>query len=232
MRLLALVTARGGSKRIPGKNIRRLGTKPLVVWSIDVATGIPDVCDILASTDDPAIARVARDAGAMVPWFRPPDLATDTASSVDVCLHALDWYEDQKGSVDGLLLLQPTSPFRSRSTVLRGIKLFAAHQCRPVVGVAPAASHPMWCYRIDGQTMRPFLTKDTKQLRSQDLPLAYVISGVFYLVAPSDLRGRRSFYSDDMIPLIVEDRYENIDIDTEWDWTLAEAFLRMNRTAH
>lgn len=91
MRILALIAARGGSKRLPGKNIRVLGGKPLIVWSIDAARGIPEICDILVSTDDPAIAAVCSEAGAYVPWLRPEGLATDTASSVDVALHALDW---------------------------------------------------------------------------------------------------------------------------------------------
>ncbi len=95
MRILALITARGGSKRIPGKNIRPLGGKPLIVWSINVAKDIVGIVDILVSTDDKNILEVAKNAGALVPWSRPPELATDTASSVDVCLHALDWYEKE-----------------------------------------------------------------------------------------------------------------------------------------
>ncbi|NDB69694.1 MAG: acylneuraminate cytidylyltransferase family protein, partial [Methylocystaceae bacterium] len=93
MKILALVTARGGSKRLPGKNLRKLDGIPLIVWSINIAKGVDTICDILVSTDSPSIANVARDAGALVPWLRPAELATDTATSVDVSLHALDWYE-------------------------------------------------------------------------------------------------------------------------------------------
>lgn len=225
MRILALIAARGGSKRIPGKNIRSLGGKPLIVWSIDVANGIPEICDILVSTDDSAIAEVARNASALVPWLRPAELATDTASSVDVCLHALDWYEGENGEVDGLLLLQPTSPFRSRGTVMRGIELFRVHKRRSVLGVSPAKSHPMWCLQIDGETMRPFMAGGALRLRSQDLPLAYVVNGAFYLIAPEELRKLRSFYSDDMLPLVIDQPEELTDIDTEWDWRLAETVL-------
>ena len=137
MRILALITARGGSKRLPGKNIRPLGGKPLIVWSIDVAKDSLEICDILVSTDDSAIAAVCEKAGAYVPWLRPAELAIDTASSVDVALHALDWYEAEKGAVDGLLLLQPTSPFRTQATVQRGIELFSQHDYQPVLGVSP-----------------------------------------------------------------------------------------------
>ncbi len=225
MRILALIAARGGSKRVPGKNVRSLGGKPLIAWSIDVAEGVPEICDILVSTDAPNIAEVARNAGALVPWLRPEFLATDEALAVDVCLHAMNWYEAEKGKVDGLLLLQPTSPFRSRQTVLRGIELFRTTEYRPVLGVSPAQSHPLWCFRIEGETLRPFIDGDGLQLRSQDLPPAYVINGAFYLVTPGHLRQRRSFYGDDMLPLVMDYPAESIDIDTEWDWETAQAVL-------
>ncbi len=231
MRILGLITARGGSKRLPGKNIRLLGGRPLIAWSVDVAKGIPDICDILVSTDDAAIAEFARDAGTLVPWLRPPELATDTATSVDVCLHALDWYERTNGKVDGLLLLQPTSPFRSRATVLRGIELFRTHKCRPVLGVSPAKSHPMWCFTIDGKSMRRFMDGGSLPRRSQDLPPAYVVNGAIYLIAPEDLRKQQSFFCDDMLPLVIDEAEESIDIDTEWDWKMAEAVLRSQGSA-
>ena len=224
MKILALITARGGSKRLPGKNIRILGGKPLIVWSIDVAKGISEICDILVSTDNPAIAAVCSDAGVYVPWLRPAELATDTASSVDVALHALDWYEREKGAVDGLLLLQPTSPFRSRETIHRGIQLFCQHNHRSVIGVSPADLHPMWCFKIEGTTLRPFI-EGGLHLRSQDLPPAYVVNGAFYLIKPEDLRQARSFFSDGMVPLVIDGPIEDIDIDTEFDWLIAEASL-------
>jgi CMP-N,N'-diacetyllegionaminic acid synthase len=225
--ILALITARGGSKRLPGKNIRRLGGRTLSVWSIDVVKGLAAICDILVSTDDAAIAEVARDAGALVPWLRPPELASDIASSADVCLHALDWYEKEYRKVDGLMLLQPTSPLRRRDTVERGIDLFLRHQRRPVLGVSPAVSHPLWCMRIEGELMRPFLAGGM-HLRAQELPPAYVLNGAFYLIAPRDLRERRAFYADDAVALVSDRPEEGIDIDTERDWKLAEAALAAN----
>lgn len=225
MRILALITARGGSKRLPGKNLRVLGGRPLLEWSIDAVRGIREVCDILVSTDDAAIASAAQAAGVPVPWLRPAELACDTASSVDVCMHALDWYEGRNAPLDGLLLLQPTSPFRRRTSVVRGIELFAAHQGRPVIGVSPAASHPSWCLRLEGGALRPFLDGAALNLRSQDLPDAYVVNGAFYLIHPRDLRTRRTFYGDDMLPLVMNDPAEALDIDTEWDWTVAQAVL-------
>jgi len=227
VKILALIAARGGSKRVPGKNVRLLGGNPLIVWSINVVKEIPDICDILVSTDDANIADIARRAGAFVPWLRPSELASDLASSVDVSLHALDWYEDARGKVDGLLLLQPTSPFRSRETVVRGIELFRVNH-RSVLGVSPALSHPMWCLHIDGKSIRPFVGSGGMHQRSQDLPPAYVLNGAFYLIEPGELRKQRSFYGDAAMPLIIDEPAESIDIDTEWDWKIAEALLALN----
>lgn len=225
MRILALIPARGGSKRLPGKNIRVLGDRPLIVWSIDVAKDIPEICDILVSTDDPAIAAVCTAAGALVPWLRPADLATDTASSVDVVLHALDWYETQKGTVDGILLLQPTSPFRTKETVLRGISLFRENGGLPVLGVSPTNAHPMWTLKMDGEYVVPFLQEHGLGTRSQDLPIAYVVNGSFYLITPEELRVNRTFIGLRMSPLIIESHQEALDIDIEWDWKVAEAWV-------
>ncbi|MGD0502317.1 MAG: acylneuraminate cytidylyltransferase family protein [Steroidobacteraceae bacterium] len=226
MRILALILARGGSKRVPGKNVRRLGSKPLVVWSIEAGKGVAEICDILVSTDDAEIAGIAKSAGAMVPWLRPAELATDTATSVDACLHALDWYEQEKGPIDGILLLQPTSPFRSRELLRAGIDLFRANRGRSVVGMSPAKSHPLWCFRMVDGSLIPYIDGDRPQLRSQDLPAAYVINGAFYLTAPGTLRRTRAF-SADMVPLIMEGSADSIDIDSEWDFQLAEAIVDM-----
>jgi N-acylneuraminate cytidylyltransferase len=230
MRILALITARGGSKRIPGKNIRPLGGKPLIVWSIDVAKGIAEIADILVSTDDKKISDVAKNAGAIIPWLRPPELATDTASSVDVCLHALEWYEKENGKVDGLMLLQPTSPFRSRKSVLQGIELFSSNKHRPVVGISKAKSHPMWCFEIEKGIMRPFIKGEGLHMRSQDLPSAYIANGAFYLISPEELREERLFYTENVVPLIITAPEEGLDIDTEWDWKLAEAIFNLQHT--
>jgi CMP-N-acetylneuraminic acid synthetase len=230
LRLLALVLARGGSKRVPGKNIRLLGGKPLIVWSLEAVKGIPDVAATLVSTDDPGIAEVARQAGALVPWLRPVALATDTASSLDAALHALDWFEAAHGALDGVLLLQPTSPFRRVQSLLQGIELYRKCGHKPVVGVSPAHSHPLWCFKIDQLQMRPYVDGGGLGIRSQELPPAYVINGAFYLVDPARLRAERSFFSDDMVPLVMDAPEEGIDIDTEWDWRIAEMRLAGDKT--
>jgi CMP-N,N'-diacetyllegionaminic acid synthase len=232
MRILALITARGGSKRLPGKNIRVLGGKPLIAWSIDVAKGISEICDILVSTDDPAIAAVGSEAGAYVPWLRPAELATDAASSVEVALHALDWYEAENGAVDGLLLLQPTSPFRTPKSVCRGIELFRKNGQKPVLGVSPTHAHPMWTLKGEGEYLVPFVRDHGLGMRSQDLPPAFLVNGSFYLISPADLRAGKSFVGAKTVPLLIESPQEALDIDTEWEWNVAQMILGMGKTVN
>ena len=230
MKILALITARGGSKRLPGKNILMLGDKPLIAWSINVAKDIPEICDVLVSTDDPAIAAVSSQTGAYVPWLRPAELATDTASSVDVALHALNWYEAAKGAVDGLLLLQPTSPFRSKKTVLKGIELYVGSGFRPILGVSSTPAHSMWTMKIESGYLVPILQEHGLGIRSQDLPKEYVANGSFYLISPRKLREENSFITRETIPLIADSPQEELDIDTEWDWFVANCLIRKDQS--
>jgi CMP-N,N'-diacetyllegionaminic acid synthase len=221
LRILALIPARGGSKRLPGKNKCLLGGKPLICWSIQAAQGIPEICDILISTDDPETAEISKAAGVLVPWLRPKELASDTATSVDVALHALDWYEKEHGMVDGLLLLQPTSPFRERSSTKHGIELFTKHGQKQVVSVSLTHHHPMWAMKMRGDLLEPYMEGNGVNSRSQDLPSAYMLNGNFYLTSPQKLRECNSFLSDQTIPLLIESQKEALDIDTEWDFQVA-----------
>ncbi len=214
--------ARGGSKRLPRKNTLLLKGKPLICWSIDVVKDIPAIKNILVSTDDLDISNISQRAGALVPWIRPAELATDEANSVDVALHALNWYEDKYGEVDGLILLQPTSPFRTRKTIITGLELFRENMNKSVIGVSPVKTHPWWSFKVDEGLLRPFIDNNGVKVRYQDLPNAYSVNGSFYLVSPEQLRMHKSFLGCEAIPLIIESQIESIDIDTEFDWFMAE----------
>jgi len=225
VKILALITARSGSKRLPGKNIRILGGRPLILWSIDVVKNIPEICDILVSTDNLDIANICRRSGAYVPWLRPAELATDTTTSSDVAIHALDKYELDKGQVDGLLLLQPTSPFRTRESVIRGIELFKRSKHKAVLGVTPSHCHPMWALKMEGDCLVPYMRDHGLEMRSQDLPPSFFVNGSFYLVTPAELRKFHSLRGGQTLPLIIESARESLDIDTEADFRLAEFYL-------
>lgn len=227
MRILALIPARGGSKRLPRKNVLSLGGKPLIAWSIDIAKDIPEICDILVSTDDAEIAEISKQAGALAPWLRPAELATDTATSVDVALHALDWYEKEKGAVDGVLLLQPTSPFRSKASMIKGVELFTQSSYKAVVAVSPTHHHPEWMLTVDScGLLHKLISGNGINTRSQDLSTPYVINGSFYLSSPESIRNEKSFLPKKTIGLLVESRVESLDIDTPFDFELAEILLK------
>lgn len=223
MKILGLIPARGGSKRLPGKNIKLLGGVPLIGWTIRASLESGVLADVVVSTDDAEIAEISKSYGASVPGFRPPGLATDTALSVDVAIHALDQYEGACGSVDGLMLLQPTSPFRTAETIRRAAAKYQASGGRPLVGVSKTDVHPAWSFYIEDDVLDPVLGWDGIQHRSQDLRSAYVLNGAMYIAAPEMLRSERTFFTRETLPLIIFNQLEALDIDTEWDWQLAKA---------
>lgn len=226
MKILALIPARGGSKRLPGKNIKSLGGLPLIAWTIRAAQESGCCVDVLVSTDDSAIAEVARQHGASVPWIRPKEFSTDTASSVDMAIHAIDAYEMENSPIDGLLLLQPTSPFRSVDSIRKAVALFTEGQaCYPIVSVSPASSHPAWCFRATNMGIEPFLGWAALEHRSQDLEPAWMLNGSIYLISPVRLRTDRTFLTKDVRPLVIDKPGEVIDVDTPNDFKLCELFL-------
>jgi CMP-N,N'-diacetyllegionaminic acid synthase len=221
--VLALVTARGGSKRVPGKNVKPLGGKPLIAWTIETALAAPSIDEVLVSTDDAGIAQVARECGASVPWLRPPALATDTASSTEVIEHALAARERDGKSFDILLVLQPTSPFRRVSEVELVVRMCAEAAGAPVVAFAPARSHPAWCFTVEEGRARPFIEGSGTAMRSQDLPEAFEISGSLYAVATGVYAQTKSFFTPETRALVLHERHLAVDIDDEFDWLVAEA---------
>ena len=229
MKILVLITARGGSKRVPGKNIRRLGDKPLVVWSIDAAKGISNICDIIVSTDDVAIAKVCSEAGAFVPWIRPKELSSDTSSSVDVALHALDWYEAHNGKVDGLLLLQPTSPFRTSKHILEAISLYESSDCEMVVSVKKTKSNPYFNLFEEKESGNLELSKKGNFTSRQSAPITYEYNGAIYIFSKETIQTKQ-FSEFERIKKYEMSAIDSVDLDEPLDWKLAE--LIFNEKIH
>lgn len=232
-RMLVIIPARGGSKRLPRKNVRLLGGRPLVKWSIDAALAAQVFCDVLLTTDDEEIAAIGREAGALVPWLRPAELATDTANTIDVLKHALNWYEADRGSVDVVVLLQPTCPFRRKESVLGALQLFLEQPSgvdRPtVVSVSPASVPPEWCFRIETSTsvMQPVLGWLELGKRSQDLQTAVQLNGSIYIASSATIRAGRQLIKPGSLAFLMPNPEEGVDIDTEGDWMMAEAILNI-----
>lgn len=223
---IAIITARGGSKRVPGKNIRPLAGKPLIAWTIAAALQSRRLRRVIVSTDDERIAAVARDAGAEVPFLRPPELAGDHSSHHDVIAHALDWLEGDEGRAPGLLcLLQPTSPLRSAADIDDTIALMSDGSIDCAISVARMPVHPAYAYRLmpDG-TAEPFLKRPEGYMRSQDLEELYYVNGAVYVLRPSTFRTRTVVVSERPAVHVMPAR-RSLDIDDEDDFALAEALM-------
>lgn len=218
MKILGIILARGGSKRIPNKNRKLLGGKPLFYWSIDSVKNIQTICDVVLSTDDREIIKLSQDQEVKVPGIRPPELSSDQSSSVDACIHILDWYERNISEVDGVLLLQPTSPFRSKKTVMDGIIKFEKDIDATVIAVS----------KITNQTKNYFKIKDDSLIDISNNKIndtvqdIYRVNGSLYIISPKKLREEKSFFSGKLKPIIINSEFESIDIDTVLDFEIAE----------
>jgi CMP-N,N'-diacetyllegionaminic acid synthase len=230
--VLAVITARGGSKRMPGKNIRQLAGKPLIAWTIEAARACGDcLYAVVVSTDDEAIARVSQEHGAEVPFMRPEALATDKAASLPVVQHATQFIERRDGiTFDWVLLLQPTSPLRKAEDIMAALTIAQAGDCDSVVSVKPMPVHPVFAKTMDADgVLHPFLLEEPEGLRRQDVsPPAYCRNGAIYLTRRTVLMENNSLYGKRTRAIeMPEDR--SVDIDTPLDFALAELLISSSR---
>ena len=241
MKYLYLIPARGGSKGIPGKNIKLLGGIPLIGHSILSALEVAeDHEDIVVSTDSPEIASVAREFGANVPFIRPDELATDTASSRGVILHAIDYMHGSGKRYDAVVLLQPTSPFRTSEDIRQCIRAFEASRATDdseesggadmVVTVIPARTNPYYnAFETDEGGFLHISKGDGKFTRRQDAPEVWEFNGAVYVIDIEALRHSEISRIKRTLPVAMPaDR--SIDLDTPADWRAAEQiFEDINR---
>ena len=201
MKILALVLARGGSKRLLHKNLRKIGGKTLVELAIASGQNLKEIVDILVSTDDEKISRISKKAGALVPWLRSKKLSKDNTSSAKSAIDALEWYQKFMGRVDGLLLLQPTSPFRKKSTIQRAIRLLKKNPNRQIVSIF--------------YTKKKFFKKK-------------LINGVIFLTPVKQFKKYKTFYHNSFLPLLMKSKKESINIDTMEDLMRARNYYNKN----
>lgn len=225
MKNLVIIPARAGSKRILNKNTKLLGGLPLINWTINTVKSLNLCADFLVSTDDEKIAQIAINNGLMLPWLRPKNISDDSTSMFEVLVHAIDWYEENICKIYSVILLQPTSPFRSTKDILTGIQLFKKHNSQTVISVTKSSIHPSWQFKIERNYLVPYINFSDLNKRSQDLKDVYNVNGSFYMFTPKYLKKNKSLYSEKVIPLIIKDQFRAIDIDDEWDWFLAERIL-------
>ncbi len=222
---LAIIPARGGSKRLPGKNIKPLNGKPLIAWSIESAQGAKNISHVIISTDDAAIADCAKQHGANVPFIRPADIAGDKSSIVDALRHAVNFYEEQGTTVKNIVLLQVTSPFRKSHHIDDAISAFEKHKADALTSVSPARNHPYYALKGGTNNMDPFFDTEKLAMRAFELPPAVYENGVVFIMTRDTIMNH-GIYGDNNAIIQFNEPDLMIDIDTAQDFALAEFLLQ------
>lgn len=219
-KIFAVIPARGGSKGIPKKNIKNLAGKPLIYYTIETARQVFDDNQILVSTDALEIAEVITKTGLQVPFMRPESLATDTSGTHEVLLHAVTYLESIGQKPEVLVLLQPTSPFRSAQQTREAIELFT-DEVDMVVSVKQTKANPY--YNLFEENEQGFLKKSKKSTftRRQDCPKVYELNGAIYVIRVSTLK-QQQLNEFKRVKKYVMDEMTSMDLDTPFDWILAE----------
>ena len=223
MNVVGIILARGGSKRLPGKNVRPLAGRPLIAHTIAAAKHATSLTRVVVSTDDEEIARVAAAFGAEVPFRRPAELATDVSPTIDAVAHAVEWLDRNGCRADVVVLLQATSPLRTAVHIDDAVALFRASGADTVTGVSPAASHPYWCWKPDGTRIKPFFSAQHIAMPRHQLPPVLVENGAVY-VFRRDVLSAGTIYGDRVAGYLMSPA-DAVDIDTADDFDYAEFVL-------
>lgn len=223
MKILYVIPARGGSKGVPGKNIKLLGGKPLIYYSIEVARALAKDEDICVSTDDEAIKQVVEQTGLKVPFLRPAELSTDSASTYDVLLHAINFYINLGRQYDLLVLLQPTSPFRRIEQVREAIESWQ-QGVEMVVGVKETKSNPYYVLFEENEEGYLMKSKQGNFLTRQECPVIYEYNGAVYIIDVQSLI-KKPIASFTRVKKYIMSEETSLDIDTLLDWKFAEFLI-------
>lgn len=223
-RILALIPARGGSKRIPEKNTLPLAGKPLIAWTIEAAKKSKYLDRIIVSTDDKKIKKISEEYGVDVPFIRPNDLATDEAGSVDVIKHAISAIGEKYTYI---VLLQPTSPLRTVEDIDNAIEMLDG-KTKAVVSVCETRHSPLWCNTLpEDLSMADFLKPEITGKRSQDLPKYFRLNGALYIAETDYFYQNNSFFCKDTKAYIMPPE-RSIDVDENIDLAFAGFLLGKN----
>lgn len=224
MKPLVVIPARGGSKGVPRKNIKLLNGKPLIQYTIEAARGVFSDEHICVSTDEEEIKSVVEELGLTVPFIRPEHMASDTAGTYEVLLHAIEFYEKEGYYPDTLILLQATSPFRTKQHLREALALYDA-TCEMVVSVKETKSNPYYVLLEENEHGWLVKSKDGNFIRRQDCPKVYELNGAIYIMNVEALKSKpiqdflkvRKYDMDEM---------SSHDIDYPIDWVVAKALLK------
>ena len=226
-KVLAIIPARGGSKGIPGKNIKPICGKPLVGWPILAAQKSKYVDDIIVSTDSHEIADVAKRFNINVPFIRPDELSQDDSSSISVVNHALEFFKKNNQIYDFVLLLEPTSPLTESSDIDTALEqlINAQPKASAIVGVTRVeSSHPDFCVSVNEDGFITPFARKWQVLRRQEIEILYHFEGSLYISTVKSLEENQSFYHDQTIPYLVP-KWKAFEIDDLTDFFCVEAIM-------
>lgn len=224
--LLAIIPARGGSKGLPGKNIRNLNGRPMINYTIEAAFASDYVQEVIVSTDDKDIARLSQEAGVKVPSLRPEYLATDETKIIEVIQHVLFEIENNNNCiVKNIMLLQPTSPLRNNSDIDEAYRLYIESGAESLQSVTEAPVHPYILRRIRDNQLIPYLNNNEDNLRRQDVEPLFQLNGAIYICKRDLIINKNSIIGDYNIPYIMP-LERSVDIDNLYDFKLVEFILQ------
>ena len=224
MKPLVIIPARGGSKGVPKKNIKLLGGKPLIYYTIEAAKAVFEDQFICVSTDALEIKKVVEQTGLKIPFLRPAELATDTAGTYEVLLHALNYYENLEYFPDTIILLQPTSPFRTAEHIKEAIKFYTT-EIDMVVSVKETKSNPY--FNLFEEDVDGFLkkSKESDYTRRQDCPKVWEYNGAVYVINVESLKNT-TINKFKKVKKYVMDELSSLDIDSEMDLKFVELLIK------
>ncbi|OAB27865.1 N-acylneuraminate cytidylyltransferase [Flavobacterium fryxellicola] len=231
MRILGIIPARGGSKGVPDKNIRLLDGKPLLQYTAEIALQSNYLTEVILSSEEEAIITVAKDLEIHVPFIRPSALAQDSTPTIDVIIHALQWFENAGVFFDAVCLLQTTSPFRTIDFLNNAIEKFIESDCDSLVSVqkVPHEYNPHWTFEVNPQGNLRITTGENQIIsRRQELPNAYHRDGSIYITKTQVLLKEHSLYGKSVAYIESNPEYY-VNIDTMGDWEKAEQMIKNNQ---
>lgn len=230
---IAVIPARGGSKRLPGKNLLEIAGKPLIAWTIEAAIESELFERIIVSTDSKEIEKIAKSFGAEVPFLRPAELAGDQTTTIDVLMHLLaNLSEDEQIPYTHLTLLQPTSPLRTSQNISEAISYLDDKNADAIISVCKTEHSPLWSNTLpESLSLENFIPEKIQKTPSQNLPKHYRLNGALYICEISRLLEERSLYLSTNCYAYIMSRKNSIDIDDQIDFDLAEIYLSRSKAS-